>query len=474
DTVYILYTVGRKGYICESAFGDTHNITYIRFSGRIYVTWDSVTVTISVDENYISVGTNASITVSGTFDYDGSPYIGSLGLNDTNYQYGTVGRKGYKCISATPIGHGVTIISHTDAEYIIWDQLEVYWSESERNRVDLNEAVDVMFRVRRGYTGLIFTDADGVVFINSIEATFLQTEGYWYITVTSSEVVTRSYSITSHTDAVGGIEAIVGEDEFTCTTTWDVIYVSRAGVWGSAPAFDPEIDSPAGRTLQCELDWTVTVYFYLNYMSDNGALSDPTATVIVNGQNAIFVADRQRWELNVTSQGLGEMRYIIEEILDQYGLTHVDQQGLYPTINWFPVRFVMSVAAYGGIGLAGVAVALFIRRTRRRVAALEKALGPERVMSMEEAELPAKLREGILASLDWLRELQEQIPSLDTTILLSVKEELKNAYDLYAKAFGDVVYDEYLTDPGLRLKQALVKRVNVLIKVVDRELNRRA
>jgi hypothetical protein len=474
ETVYLLSTVGRKGYICESAFGDTYNITYIRFSERAYVIWDSVTVTISVDESYISVGTVASITVTGTFDYDGSPYTGLLMLNDTNHQYDTVGRRGYMCIFAIPSGHAVSYISYSNAAYIIWDQLEVYWSESERSRVDLNEEVDVMFRVRRGYTGSMFTDSDGIVFINGIEATFQETEGYWYITATSSEVVTQSYSITGHSDLVGGIEAIIGETIFTCTTIWDLIYVSHAGVWGSAPAFDPEIDSPAGRTLQCELGWTVTVYFYLNYMSDDGVLSDPTATVIVNGQNAIFSEERQRWELNVTSQGIGVIQYIIEEILDSYGLKQVDQRGLYPTINWFPVRLAMSIATYGGLGLAGVGVALFIRRTRRRVAVLEEALGPERVMSIEEADLPVKVREEILASLDWLRDLQEQIPSLDTAILLSVKEELGNAHDLYTKAFGDFMNEEYLTDPGLRLKHALITRVDVLIRIVDRELNLRA
>ena len=244
-------------------------------------------------------------------------------------------------------------------------------------------------------------------------------------------------------------------------------------MWGSAPAFDPEIDSPAGRTLQCELGWTVTVYFYLNYMSDDGVLSDPTATIIVNGQNAIFVAERQRWELNVTSQGIGVIQYIIEEILDPYGLKQVDQRGLYPAINWFPVRLAMSIATYGGLGLAGVLIALFIRRTRRRVAVLEEALGPERVMSIEEAELPVKVREEILASLDWLRELQIQIPSLDTPILLSVKGELENTYELYIKAFGDAILEGDLTDSGLKLKQALVKRVDLLIKLVNRELNLR-
>ena len=474
DTVYILYSVGRKGYTCASASGDTYNITQIRLSGRIYVTWDSITVRVVVGNRYITVGTNASILVSGTFDYDGLPYIGTLVLNDTTYEYGTVGRKAYMCVLAIPVGHGVSLISNSDAEYIIWDQLEVFWSESQRTRADLSQEVDVMFRIRRSYTGSLFTDSDGEIYINGVKATFLSTESYWYITVTSGEVSTHSYSITGHLDLVGGIQVIDGGTEFTCTTTWDLIYVSRAGVWGSAPAFDPEIDSPAGRVLQCELEWTVTVYFYLNYMSDGAALSDSNTTVIVNGQNAIFVAERQRWELNVTSQGAGTMQYIIEEIMDPYGLTQVDQRGLYPTINWFPVRTAMGIATFGVIGLVGVGGALYVRRTRRRVAALEKALGPERVMSMEEAELPVKVREEILASLDWLRELQEQIPAMDTKVLLSVKEELRNAYDLYVKAFGEIILEEDLTDPGLKLKQALVKRIEVLIKIVDRELNARA
>jgi hypothetical protein len=474
DTIYILDSVGRKGYMCIAASGDRYNITFIRTSGEIYVTWDSVTVTIVVSNNYVTVGTNASIYVSGTFDYDGSPYTGLLRLNDTTYQYDTVGRRAYMCILATPVGHIVSLISSSNIEYVVWDRLEVFWSESQLIRADLNEAVDVMFRVRRSYTGSLFTDSDGLIYINGEEATFLSSEGYWFITVTSDEVITYTYSVTDYVDQIGGIEAITGDTVFTCAPTWDLIYVSRSGVWGGAPAFDPEIEAPAGRPLQCELDWTVTVYFYLNYMSDDTPLIDPNATVIIQGQKAIFVAERHRWEINVTSSGIGIVQYSIEQIRDSYGLTQVDHRGIYPTIDWFPMRLTMNIATYGGMGLIGLVTVLYIRRSRRRVAALEKALGPERIMSMEEAEIPLKMREEILASLDWLRELQSQVPTLDTPLLLSVKEELQNAHNLYAKAFGEVAIDEYTPDPGLRLKQTLVKRIDFVIETVDRELNARA
>jgi hypothetical protein len=55
-----------------------------------------------------------------------------------------------------------------------------------------------------------------------------------------------------------------------------------------------------------------------------------------------------------------------------------------------------------------------------------------------------------------------------------VREELQNAHDLYVKAFNGAAVDEYLPDPGLRLKQALVKRIDALIVNVDKELNARA
>ena len=127
-----------------------------------------------------------------------------------------------------------------------------------------------------------------------------------------------------------------------------------------------------------------------------------------------------------------------------------------------------------GLGLVGTTGVLFVRRTKRRVAALEKALGPERVMSIEEAEIPVQMREEILTSLDWLKELQGQIPTLDTTVLFSVRAELQNAHELYARAFGDIMEEDSLTDPGLRLKQTLVERVNILISAVEKELNARA
>ena len=475
DTVFRQNYVGKRGYTCAYACNDTLcNITVISRNALGRTIWDSITVTITIGDNHISLRENASIWVTGIYDYDGTRYDGILKLNDTVFSHNSVGRWAYRVSSAGGGSFGISAISTNDVDYLIWDQLEVYWSESQRTRADIGNAVDVMFRVRRGYGGSAFTDDDGLIYIDGSEAAFLASEGYWYITVTASEVVTHTYSVTGSIDLIEGIEAMDGENLFTCTTTWDQIYVSRAGVWGSAPAFVPDIESPAGRVLQCELDWTVTVYFHLNYVSDGLALSDPNATLIVNGQRAFFVAERQRWELNVTSSGIGLTQYVIQEIRDSYGLTQVDHRGLYPVIDWYPVRLIMNAAIYGGLGLIGVGAALFIRRTRRRVAVLEKALGPERVLSIDEAELPQKIRNEILASLEWLRDLQGQIPSLDASILLSVKEELQNAHDMYIKAFGDILHEEGLADAGLKLKQALVKRVDVLIQIVERELKARA
>jgi len=88
------------------------------------IIWDRVQVTISVSDSRINMGENASITVSGTYEYDSTAFSGSFALNSTQYLYATAGKRGYKVASISDPTYGLTVFATNEA-YVIWDGLKV-------------------------------------------------------------------------------------------------------------------------------------------------------------------------------------------------------------------------------------------------------------------------------------------------------------------------------------------------------------
>jgi len=338
------------------------------------MTWDSITITITVGDDVINVGENALISVSAVFDYDGSPYSGIFTLNDSTLVYYTPGRRAYTVSEATPLDSSVSVISTNDAGHI----------------------------------------------------------------------------------------------------TWDAVYVYETGVWGRSPFFDPEVEFQASEVIQSELDWTLTIYFYLRYMSDDSLVIDQDAIVVVSGRYAFYVSERERWEVNVTSEGIGIVIYQIEYYRDTLGLTIEDPLNLHTTINWFPSGLFASILATGAFGLVLAGGAFLVQRTRKRVAQLERALGPDGVLSVEETELPARTREEIVETLNRLEEVYPLIPTMDKERLVSLEHELRNSMALLKQA---IKRDALLAAPGgslSKLKRALLIRLRLVLETAAKEIASRS
>ena len=99
DTTFQYSTVGQRSYTVYLAFGDSFGISVINTNDIEYVIWDSVSVTIIVEDNRINIGENATIWTSAIYTFDGTPYDGVIILNNTVYQYAAEGRRGYRCNS---------------------------------------------------------------------------------------------------------------------------------------------------------------------------------------------------------------------------------------------------------------------------------------------------------------------------------------------------------------------------------------
>jgi hypothetical protein len=472
DTVFQQDSVGSRAYTVAAVMGDSHGISAIGDNDELIIIWDSLTITLTIGDHHINVGDIASILVSAVYDYDGTPYDGGFTLNDTTFQYSTVGRRGYTVISASGDAYQIDAIGTNDAEGIIWDQLEVYWSQIEKERAEIDSEVDVRFRVQYVYDGSSFSGMRGDLRINDTEASYDTSLEFWYLSVTHDEVARLRFSVSSCNDMIEGIRSLVGADVFVCEVAWDQVFVSGAGLWGRLPAFNPEVELPAPATLRSELDAVVTVYFYLRYQSDGSLVTNPSTIVVINGNNAEYVEERERWELDVTSSVIGDILYEIEVFGDEFGITRVDHKGLYLRISWFPNLLLVSLGGISTIGLIGSGAAVFIRRRRRHVTSVEEA--PEAILSVGDVTLRPDVRKDIVAASEWLRQMSDRIPELDDGLLSSFRSELNYAHSKYSLSFQIDSVDSDAKDMAYFLKKSFLDRLLSVITLIDDEIASRS
>jgi hypothetical protein len=277
---------------------------------------------------------------------------------------------------------------------------------------------------------------------------------------------------------IAGIRSLVGADVFACEVVWDQVYVSGAGLWGRFPGFNPEIDLPAPATLQCELDAVVTVYLYLRYQSDRSLVTNSSTIVVINGNDAEYVEERERWELEVTSSVIGDMLYEIEVFEDEFGITRVDHKGLILRVIWLPNELLVSLGVISTIGLAGSGAVVFIRRRRRKRATaleeLEDTLVPKDVLSIDDVALHPDFRKDIVAANEWLRQMAGRIPELDDELLSAFRSELNFAHSKYSLSFRIDSGDGDTKDMAYFLKKSFLEQLSLVITLINEEIASRS
>jgi hypothetical protein len=131
------------------------------------------------------------------------------------------------------------------------------------------------------------------------------------------------------------------------------------------------------------------------------------------------------------------------------------------------------IAIIGVIGVLAFLVvveAFCIWKSRKRITDLEEALGPEGIYSIDEAKLETRLRQEIVASLEWLKKLQNQIPTMKKATLETIREELTDAHEMYLGIFGKDLIEKSTDQSGLELKQALLLQIEITIGWVERAI----
>jgi len=201
-------------YTVESASGGAHGISVILVNDMTWCIWDSLTILITdPSDQRQNVNVNATgILVSAVYDYDGSPFDGTLTLNNTQFSYLTAQRQDYTVQSVIGGAYGITAISINDVTYFIWDSLTV----------TINGPVDQRININTNASGIIVTaiyDYDGVAFEGTLT---LNNTQFLYGTAQR-----RDYTVDSASGGVHGITVIATNDDTYCI--WDSLTITISG-----------------------------------------------------------------------------------------------------------------------------------------------------------------------------------------------------------------------------------------------------
>ncbi|MHA1936563.1 MAG: hypothetical protein ACW97A_14945, partial [Candidatus Thorarchaeota archaeon] len=210
-----------------SCSGNTHGIQNVNQNSQSQmVIWDKLTVTITIDDRRIDVGSTASIQASAVYDYDLQPFDGILTLNDTIHMHGDVGRWAYTVLSASGDSYGISLIGTNDEDYIIWDRLRIlsYWIDEADGRTNVDTSQQIYVTVDYAYDGSVFQGAFGTVYMNSSAMNWNPLLLRWNHSFVYSTPASYVFQVSEITDNLHNLTAI--EDGWTPKSIiWDKLNV---------------------------------------------------------------------------------------------------------------------------------------------------------------------------------------------------------------------------------------------------------
>ena len=198
-------------YVVESMTGSAYGISAISTSDATYCIWDSLTITITNPLNQrINIGSNATgIVVSAVYDYDGTPFGGTLTLNNTQFDYLSAQIQWYTVDSVSGSSHGITAISTNDVTYCIWDSLTITIIGPIDQWININtNASGIVVTAMYDYDGAAF---DGTLSLNNTQFNYLSAQK-------------QGYTVNSASGDSYGITAISANDETWCI--WDSLTIA--------------------------------------------------------------------------------------------------------------------------------------------------------------------------------------------------------------------------------------------------------
>ncbi|MDW8044681.1 MAG: hypothetical protein RMJ31_02775 [Nitrososphaerota archaeon] len=154
--------------------------------GTRSIIWDTVNITLSVQQSRIDVGSSANISAKGFYQFDNSEFVGSIILNDAITKL-NVGLYNYTVSKIIDNKYGLKTF-RSNVISVIFDTVNVTLSSVERIEVGRN--ANIVWSAHYLYDGKPF---NGTITLND-ESMKTQIGRYQY---TVKSIVDRSYGLTS-------------------------------------------------------------------------------------------------------------------------------------------------------------------------------------------------------------------------------------------------------------------------------------
>jgi hypothetical protein len=201
-------TVGRKTWTVTGVSCNGIE-SYEVIAPNPYIIFDKVNITLTVEDSRIDVGSEASVTWIGVYEYDGAAFLGSIALNDSLTK-NQVGRYAFTVGSISDPEYGITAFESNEV-HCIWDRIKIFNGGVTHSLTNITQEETVWFII--GYEYYEGESFSGKVYINNTLATYSALHSRWEYnytlfsprtaTFSISNIVDDRYGLTSVNDAVG-------------------------------------------------------------------------------------------------------------------------------------------------------------------------------------------------------------------------------------------------------------------------------
>jgi len=303
------YTGVAKYYFQVSSVKDlVYGLTVLNDKvGSESIIWDRVNVKLTVSDARINIGDTADITWTSVYEYDRTPFTGSLSLNDTKTK-NVVGEYGYKVKSISDPKYGLTVF-RSNAVSVVFDRVNITLSIAD-NRIDVGSEAPLSWTGIYEYDSTTF---NGTVTYNNTQ-TIYKTVGR------------RGYTISSINDPTYGLTAFRSNSVYCI---WDRIKIVDGGVTHNSTY----------------VNQTETVWFQAAYEYDNVVFNASKGTLYVNGSAMTWSEKNNRWEHDFRFDIPGAKTFTVSNVSDiLYDLTALkDMVGPQSIVWYIPTTFTISL-----------------------------------------------------------------------------------------------------------------------------------
>ena len=179
---------------------------YIQNATDPSIIWDRVSITLSIADDRIDVGSMAQISWSGHYEFDSEVFNGQVIYNDTLIK-NVVGKFAFTTVNIVDPLYGLSAF-RSNTIYCIWDRMKIVEGGVTHPITNITQTETIWFKVIYEYDEVEFDASKGIVYINGSAMSWSSINDRWEYNYTLFAPGKRMFQISSITDNFYGLSAI--------------------------------------------------------------------------------------------------------------------------------------------------------------------------------------------------------------------------------------------------------------------------